>query len=182
MLRGCAHGELRQRRAWSNSSLPSTARARDCHGGLCYEFRFSARFSTVSSAAFCVWYSSASIVPESFSLSSVKSSSLSAFSSAAFLPAAVIDTAGFTDSPAVVEPVASVPTAPAGLRSRNAAAIPSDSTTPPRIHHLYLLSGSGWLIGSPMPPPGPLFCAACAPPPAAPAPPCWPSRGIEPSP
>ncbi len=48
-----------------------------------YEFRWSARFSTVSRAAFCCSYSARSMVPESFWLSSEKSSSLRALSSAA---------------------------------------------------------------------------------------------------
>ena len=53
-----------------------------------------------------------------------------------------------------------------------------------RIHHLYLLSGSGVLMGWPMPPPGPVGAASCCAPAPAPPPDGWPwsSRGREPLP
>ena len=71
--------------------------------------RFSARFSTVSSAAFTVAYSSGGSVPAIFSLSSAKSSSLSASSRAVCLAAgepAAGDAKSAVDQPAAAKPVA----------------------------------------------------------------------------
>src|ERR1039458_10864958 len=48
-----------------------------------------------------------------------------------------------------------------GLRSRKAAAAVSSRASAPRIHHLYFDSGSGVLMGFPMPPPG--WLHRCAP-------------------
>src|SRR5450631_101829 len=68
-----------------------------------------------------------------------------------------------------------------GLRNRKAAAADSRRARAPRIHHLYFESGSGVLIGFPMPPPG--WLPGCPPASACEplAAPCA-SRGIEPVP
>ena len=135
-------------------------------------FLFNARRNTVSSAAFTSAYSAGARVPAIFSLSTAKSSSLSAFSRAALL--SVGDGAkGWTVPP-------SKPGAGTGLRSRKAAAAAIRRITSVTMYHLYFVNGSGVAIGAPRPPPGPD--------PGAPASGCWPacapcsSRGIDPVP
>ena len=71
-----------------------------------YAFRFRARFSTVSSAVFTSAYSSGFTLPESFSLSSVKSSSFSAFSSAVFFAAGQLTGTYAAGTPAAGAPAA----------------------------------------------------------------------------
>src|SRR6185503_6865311 len=166
-------GPRNRERALVSESAPTIKRPNRRHVRAlmlrAYEFFFNARFSTVSRAALVSAYSAGVTAPVSLSLSSEKSSSLSAARRAPFLLAGVaweVGANGVRDgwAPAVV--ARGTPGVPVGFRSRNAAAAAKTSASPPRIHHLYLLSGSGVLMGSPMPPPGwPPGCVpACGPP------------------
>src|SRR5262252_4665566 len=115
------------------------------------------------------------MVPKSFSLSMANNSSLSTARRLVLCgaPAAGCATctgteAGGWGASAVAEPdpekaelagtagaATGTPPAPAGLRSKKPAAAASVRLRPARIHHLYLVNGSGVLLGSPIPPPGP---------------------------